>query len=799
MRGFGLRNLISFVAVTCGTALATAQTATDIDFVSQIRPILSDKCFNCHGPDASHRQADLRFDLESSATADLGGYQAIVPGDAEQSEMVVRLTAADADDRMPPVDSGKSLTAAEIELVIKWIEQGAKWQQHWAYVPPRRHPLPDVENDQWIDNWIDRFILTRAQSAKVPPTGDADRRTLIRRLYFDLIGLPPSPAEVQSFVGAPAPDAQAVEAVVDRLLESEHFGERLAIYWLDLVRYADTVGYHGDQDHNISPYRDWVIDALNDNMPFDQFTREQIAGDLLPNSTTDQKIAASYNRLLQTSHEGGVQPGEYMAIYAADRVRNLSAVWMGATVGCAQCHDHKYDPYTSRDFYSLAAFFADIDDAEHLTKGVDAVPTARHPEIKVFTRRERTAIARIEREISLLEERKQDGNDTDDSARRQLESLTAELERIKSNQRSIMLTRALAEPRETRILPRGNWLDKSGEVVMPAVPEFLGSIADSGRRATRLDLADWLTDAESGVGLLTARVFVNRLWYLFFGAGISRDVGDFGGQGTPPAHPELLDRLAIEFVDSGWDVKHMVRLLLNSHTYRLSSIPTKRQLEGDPENSLFVRQGRWRLPAELIRDNALAVSGLLVTDIGGASVKPYQPAGYYRHLNFPQRQYQPDLIPQKQWRRGLYVHWQRQFLQPMLKGFDAPMREECTAQRPISNTPTAALALLNDPTFVEAARALARRTISEGGDSVDQKITFAFHWATSRPPQPNELDVLRDVFQRQRARFENDRQAAQKLLEVGLLDQPTNDLPQHAAWTSVARVMLNLNETITRN
>src|SRR5262245_42094523 len=460
----------------------------------------------------------------------------------------------------------------------------------------------------------------------------------------------------------------------------------MATYWLDLVRYADTVGYHGDQDHHATPYRDYVIDAFNLNLPFDQFTREQLAGDLLPNPTTDQKIATCYNRLLQTSHEGGVQPKEYLAIYAADRVRNLSAVWMGATVGCAQCHDHKFDPYTSRDFYSLAAFFADVDEERHLRGGgSDTVPTKRPPEIPVHTKRERQRLADFDARIADLEKRP-----ADDEQKKQLAALTKQRDSLRKATRLVMVTQAVT-PRTVRILPRGNWLDESGPVVDPAVPAFLGKLP-ADRRATRLDLANWLTDAKAGAGGLTARVFVNRLWYLCFGVGLSKSLEDFGGQGEPPVYPELLDNLAVEFVESGWDVKHMVKLIVTSRSYRQASLESPALRDRDPENRLYARQGRWRLPAEMVRDNALAASGLLVVDVGGGVAKPYQPAGYYRHLNFPKREYVSD-TDVRQWRRGVYVHWQRQYLHPMLRAFDAPVREECTAQRPRSNTPLAALVL----------------------------------------------------------------------------------------------------------
>ncbi len=661
-----LRPLAAFAVACPGAALA------EIDFNRDIRPLLSANCFACHGPDAHDAKGDLQ--LHSPETA----REVIASG-----EFLARIHADDADEVMPPPDSGKALDAEQRALLKRWIEAGANYDTPWAYVPPVKRVPPPVDGGGWSPHWVDRFLSARWAEEGVEPAPDADPVTLARRLHFDLTGLPPEPGAVRDFVAADDREA-AYLAMVETLLASEHFGERMATYWLDVVRYADTVGYHGDQDHNISPYRDYVIGAFNRNLPFDQFTREQLAGDLLPEPTLEQRVATGYNRLLQTSHEGGVQPKEYLAIYGADRVRNVSAAWMGGTLGCAQCHDHKYDPYTMRDFYAMEAFFADVDEARHFKEGTNALPTKRPPEIEVA-----------------------DG-------------------------RLTMVTQAVA-PRVTRILPRGNWLDDSGEVVAPAVPEFLGKL-ETGGRPTRLDLAEWLVDAEGGAGGLTARVWANRLWYLFFGEGLSPSLDDFGGQGVPPSHPELLDGLAIAFYEGGWDVKALVKHIVTSRAYRLSSVPPEGMAERDPENRLFARQGRHRLPAESVRDAALAVGGLLNRAVGGASAKPYQPEGYYRHLNFPPREYRAD-TGDARYRRSVYVHWQRQFLHPVLKALDAPTREECTAKRPRSNTPLAALVQLNDPGFVAAARGLAGVIEAEG-------LAAAFERALSRELDATERAIL---------------------------------------------------------
>ncbi len=774
----------SAVVISITFAIVSSVTAEDLEFNRDIRPILSDKCFFCHGPDEEDRQADLRLDQAEAAHE-----YAIVPGKPEESELIARLLNPDPELRMPPADSEKHLSAEEIKLLTDWIKQGAKYEPFWAYVPPKRRESKTNKKAS-TPTLIDSFISEKLVAEGLQFSSPAEPVTLIRRLYFDLIGLPPSPEEVDAFVSDHS--EKAYRDIIDKLLASDHFGERMAIYWLDLVRYADTVGYHGDQDHHISPYRDWVIEAFNDNMPFDQFTREQLAGDLLPDATIDQKIATGYNRLLQTSHEGGVQPKEYLSIYAADRVRNLSSVWMGATVGCAQCHSHKYDPYTIQDFYSLAAFFADIDEDQHFYIGSNALPTRRPPELEVISQRGRERLVEIERSLETIP--------MSQSKRRGV--LEAEKKEIEESARLTMVTVA-KEPREMRVLPRGNWLDDSGPIVEPAVPEFLGNLDHESRRANRLDLANWLTATEAGVGGLTARVQVNRYWYLLFGTGLSRSLDDFGGQGTPPSYPELLDELTLEFIKSGWDVKHILKQILLSKAYRQSSIASTELLQKDPYNQLFARQGAYRLPAEVLRDNALMVGGLLNTEYGGESSHPYQPPGYYRHLNFPKREYEPDQDSQ-QYRRGVYVHWQRQFLHPMLKAFDAPSREECTAERPRSNTPLAALVLMNDPTFIEAARSFAARILEESNGTDQQRLESAFRRAVSRLPDEVESKVLLEVLAQNRKQFKEREESVAAFLDVGLnleTDQSEKQLDQQelAAWTAVTRVILNLNESITRN
>ena len=789
-----------------------------LDFNRDIRPILSRNCFACHGPDEHDRQAGLRLDDPAAAAAELeSGLRAIVPGAPQRSELVARIREQDPDLVMPPPESHHVLDEAQKQLLERWIAAGAPYAPHWAYVAPKAWATPAAIERAWPRSWIDAFVLDRLKREQLAPADDADPTTLVRRLHLDLTGLPPTPAEVDAFLADGSADR--VEQRVDSLLASPRHAERLASWWLDLVRYADTVGYHGDQTHNASPYRDWVIHAFLDNVPFDRFTLLQLAGDLVETAEgehpDDRVLASAYNRLLQTSHEGGIQVKEYRAIYQADRVRNISEVWLGATLGCAQCHDHKYDPFTSRDFYAMGAFFADIDDERHMGDagfggGTNTLPTTRFPERAMPGPFDRAEAERLDRELAELAARlpaaAATGEATADepeaakppaavAAREQSARLAKQRESL---DRTVMITEQLATPREVRVLPRGNWMDETGEPVEPAVPSFLGSLRVEGR-ASREDLARWLTEpvAEGGIGELTARVVVNRLWALFFGEGLCRSTDDFGGQGEPPDHPELLDRLAVELVASGWDLRSLIRQIVTSRTYRQSSEASAERLARDPDNRLLARQGRWRLPAEHVRDAALFAGGLLVEELGGPSVRPYQPAGYYQHLNFPKRTYKAD-TDEQQWRRGLYVHWQRMFLHPQLAAFDAPTREECTARRLPSNTPTQALVLLNDPTFVEAARGLAERAMRASAAD-DDRLSFLWRQAVSREPDAMEQTLLQGLLERRREEAAANPEAAEALLGVGIAPLDASLEPKElAAWTAVARSVLNLHEAIAR-
>ncbi|MBL9125536.1 MAG: PSD1 domain-containing protein [Planctomycetaceae bacterium] len=795
-----LRGLATLGALlACGThsVLAADAGGAPIQFQRDIRPLLSNHCYQCHGPDQETREADLRLDTREGLFGETAsGSPAIAPGKPADSEVLRRITAEHADERMPPAAANKPLSDGQIDLLRRWVEQGADYHEHWSYAAPVRAEPPAAGTGE-SPHPVDRFIRARLASEGLEPAPPADPVTLARRLALDLTGLPPPPATVARY--AADPSAANYAALVDELLASPHFGERLAIYWLDLVRYADSCGYHSDVERPIWPYRDYVINAFSSNLPFDQFTREQLAGDLLPDPTLAQRIASGYNRLNKTTEEGGAQEGEYLAKSAADRVRTTAGVWLAATLGCAECHDHKFDPYTTRDFYSFAAFFADVQD-----QGV--YKAANHDPVVLLPSAEQSArLAELTARRQELDSQLATLDAADAETRKSLESELKDLKK-EQTQFEASIPRSMVSvsvpPRETRILPRGNWLDASGELVEPRLPGFLPAAAGDSApaaetaRLTRLDLANWLTAPEHP---LTARVFVNRLWKLYFGAGLAKNLDDFGAQGELPSHPELLDWLAVEFRESGWNVKQIVRLLVTSATYQQASVPTPEQLRRDPQNRLLARQARWRLDAEMVRDQALAASGLLVRTIGGPSVKPYQPEGYWEFLNFPKRTWKPD-SGDAQHRRGLYTHWQRTFLHPSLLAFDAPSREECTAERAPSNTPKSALALLNDPSFVECARALAARLLREAPGDDRSRIAWAWRECTSRDPHDDELGVLGELLAHNRERYAADADAATSLAQVGETRWP-DDLPapELAAWTAVARAILNVHECVARN
>jgi len=762
-----LRVVIVVLAFTGRSLFAiTCAAPEEISFNRDIRPILSENCFLCHGPDKAHRQAELRLDVREIAVA----AGAIVEGDPENSEIITRIFSDDPELVMPPTDSHKSLTPEQKTTLKRWIQDGARYQRHWSYEPPVKPQIPEGHNA------IDVLVQKRLGAVGLTPSPEADRRTLMRRLSFDLIGLPPSPEDVRAFEADASQGAYG--QLVDRLLTSPHYGERMAIGWLDVVRFADTIGYHSDTPRNVWPYRDWVIRSFNDNKPFDRFTIEQIAGDLLPDANQESRIGSAFNRLLMSTEEGGAQPKDYESRMVADRVRAIGTAWLGLTTGCAQCHDHKFDAFTTRDFYSLGAFFADIQEGS-IGKREDGMP--------ITTEEQQQQLEMLDAVIAAS---------TQQDDKEALQKTQAERQALVDSLPMCLVSVSSSDKRIVRILPRGNWMDETGEIVKPALPQFLQQPVPLEREQTRVHLAQWLVSRDNP---LTARTVMNRLWKQFFGMGLSKSADDLGAQGELPFNQELLDWLACEFMDSGWDMKHMVRTIVTSAAYRQVSTATPEQLNRDPYNREHARQSRFRLDAELVRDNALAISGLLVSTIGGPSVKPYQPAGYWENLNFPTRDYVPD-SGEGQYRRGIYIWWQRTFLHPSLVAFDAPSREECSADRSRSNIPQQALVLLNDPTFAETHRALAARILNNADGTAEQKIEWAWQQVLQRKPNGVELKQLRDLFERHAADYRRDPNAAAVLLQTGPSSaQSGNDAAELAAWAHVARVLLNLHETITRN
>ena len=1045
MNARAFRSLARWVvtaALGCGSmaaaaAAASATTAGPVQFNRDIRPILSDHCFSCHGPDVQKMKGGLRLDVREAALRPAkSGKKAILPRDAAGSELVHRLLTDDADELMPPPEAHKPLKPEQKALLQRWIAEGAEYQGHWAYQPIVRPSVPPGPEGE---GGIDRWVRSHLDSAGLKPAPEADRRTLARRLSLDLTGLPATPEMVATFEADNA--SGAYERMVDRLMSSPQYGERMAIGWLDVVRFADTIGYHSDTPRNIWPYRDYVIRSFNNNKPFDQFTREQLAGDLFPNPTMEERVASGFNRLLLTTEEGGAQEKDYESRYLTDRVRAVGTVWMGQTIGCAQCHDHKFDPITARDFYSMGAFFADVKEAiigrredgmlvptepqarelarltheaerlksqfegphpklesafgrwrqerlealrsdslwtatapasadstggatvtirddrsvliggknpdtdstvvrfaslpervvgvrvevlpdkslpsqgpgragngnfvltevvarvvrdgapardlafesawasheqtvsadknpygkwsaasviDHDARGTFAgwaiLPEAGKPSQLRLRLKEPLTLASGERLEIELQQKHGHGHHTlgcfrlgvatdpaavvpptvplpnadladrlkvDPSARTpeqsaklwaEFKAAAPELADLRAQRTAAdkaradfegtiprtLVTERSEKPRTVRVLPRGNWLIETGEIMEPAIPAQFrpASRAVSDRRLNRLDLADWLVSPENP---LTARVVVNRFWRQFFGTGLSKVLDDFGAQGEPPRHPELLDWLAVEFRESGWDVKHLVRLMVTSRTYRQSSNASRELLARDPENRDLARQGRWRIEAEMVRDSALQVSGLLVPRIGGPSVRPYQPDGYWENLNFPQRGYDAS-SGGDQYRRGLYTWWQRSYVHPSMLAFDAATREECAAERNRSNIPQQALVLLNDPSYVEAARSFAARILREGSGDDTARLTWAWRQALARAPLDSELSALRRLLESQRTAFAKDPEAAAQFTQTGKAPTPAGlDPVQWAAWTDVARALLNLHETITRS
>jgi hypothetical protein len=988
-------------------ALAAAEPLPAVvEFNRDIRPILSDNCFRCHGPDRARRKADLRLDTEAGAFADLGGSRALVPNAPEQSELLRRVATANEHERMPPAKSGRRLTERQVQLIRRWIEQGAKWQAHWSFLVPRRSSLPRVQDAAWPRNAIDSFVLARLEREGLRPSSEADRITLLRRVTLDLTGLPPTPAEVGAFLKDASPNAY--EKVIDRLLASPRYGERMAMPWLNGARYADTNGYQTDGERSMWRWRDWVIEAFNCNMPFDQFTIEQLAGDMLPDAALEQRIASGFNRNHRGNAEGGIIPEEYAVEYVVDRIDTTATVWLGLTIGCARCHDHKFDPVTQKEFYRLFAYFNNVPEHGKAIKFGNSPPFIKAP-----TRDQEEQLQKLQTRLTAAEQRYQalrprieaaqtewekslagspplegsikehllahfplDGDKGKFDGRRSLDAgdvghfgfydkfslaawvrprgdsggtllsrmvdasqaagysvvlengrihvylvvrwlddairvhtaqsiaadrdchvvvtydgsrvasgikvyldgrparLVVDLDdlnqdfqskepfrigaghgpdgRFHGSIRDIRIYGSVLSAEEAGILatmdpvsviaarPAGErtplqalklhryFLDHEapsdirqarkqllelrrqrdrliesfpttmvmqemhGEKVSPGVPASLPQLG-AGVPNNRLGLARWLVDPANP---LTARVTVNRYWQMLFGIGLVKTVEDFGSQGEWPTHPALLDWLATEFVRNGWDVKAILRTIVTSATYRQSSRVNPELVRRDPENRLLARGPRFRLSAEMVRDQALFASGLLVEKLGGPSVKTYQPASLWKEL--ADVEYEPD-HGENLYRRSLYTFWKRTVAPPNMIAFDAAGRETCIVRQTRTNTPLQALTLMNDVTYVEASRVLAQRVLREEHGTAEQRLTRMFRLLIARPPRPVEMNILRADLERHLTHYQRDRQAALRLLAVGEARRDEKlDVAELAAYTAVANLILNLDETITR-
>ena len=761
-------------------AAAEPATPTPVDFGRQIRPLLSNTCFTCHGPDEKARDSELRLDTKAGAFIDLDGHRAIVPGKPLASSLYLRLVSQDEDERMPPPDSGRKLTAEQIELVRLWIEQGAKWEQHWSFVSPKRPATPTVRNKKWVRNPIDAFVLARIEQAGLSPSPEASKETLIRRLSLDLTGLPPTLEEIDAFLADKSP--AAYESLVDRLLRSPRFGEHMAATWLDAARYGDTNGYQSDGTRTMWPWRDWVIDALNKNMPFDQFTVEQIAGDLLPGAKPRQILATGFNRNHPLNGEGGRIAEESRVDYVVDRVETTGTVWLGLSIGCGRCHDHKFDPISQREFYGLYAYFNSIDESGGVDRGGNAKPVMKIAAPQIAAR-----IAELEKKIAGM---KVKGEKPQAAS---LAGLQKELDRLKKSIPETMVMGDRKTPRETFVLIRGQYdkPDKS-QRVSPGVPASLHPLpADAPKN--RLALARWLVDPANP---LTARVTVNRTWQQIFGVGLVRTSEEFGSQGERPTHPQLLDYLATELVSGGWDVKKLLRLIVSSATYRQSSRTTPELLRNDPTNRLLARSPRYRLSSFAIRDQALALGGLLVERIGGPPVRPYQPADVWSDFSLGKIKYKQD-HGESLYRRSLYTFWRRSVGPTIF--FDVTDRQVCSVRPSRTNTPLHSLTLLNDITHVEAARKFAERVMSEGDKQPQTRLNRAFRMATARRPTAEEAKILLAALDRLTQQFRADAEAAKKLLAVG--ESPASDkldAVELAAFAGVMNMLLNLDEVITR-
>lgn len=767
------------IAALCSTTLFAASDGPPVDAVNfnrDIRPILSNHCFRCHGPDSETRESGLRLDRVESATSELdSGDTAIVPGDPEASQLIARLRTDDEGLRMPPVELGPGLKEHQIALLERWIASGAKYEQHWSLQPIRRPNIPKVHDvDSKITaagrSAIDSLIHARLKEQQLSANPLADRPTQIRRVSLALIGLPPTPDEVAAFTNDADPAAYA--HLVERLLASPRFGERWARVWLDIARYADSAGYAQDPARVIWRYRDWVIDAYNTNKTFDQFTIEQIAGDMLPDPTIDQLLATAFHRNTMTNSEGGTDDEEFRNAAVVDRVNTTMQVWMGITMGCAQCHDHKYDDITQEEYFR---FFAILNNTADADRGDES------PWLEELTDAQRQQKSDLQAELATL-------TGDDDQVQQRRKSLKNELASISGVRTPIMRELDKEKQRESYIHVRGNFRVKD-KTVQPGTPAALHPIDGE---PDRLKMANWLVSQDNP---LTARVVVNRYWELLFGAGLVVTSEDFGVQGELPSHPKLLDYLAYELMRSGWDTKQLIKEIVTSDAYRRSSrIENPDAPNFDMSNRWLARGPRFRMPAEMIRDQALAVGGLLSTKMHGPSVKPPRPNLGLRAAFGGSTDWQPS-HGEDRYRRGLYTSWRRTTPYPSMTTFDAPSREFCTVRRIRTNTPLQALVTLNDPVFIEAAQGLARRVLDQAG-TWEEQLDQAYMIVLSRKPLDLETNRLRKLYRETLATFQDDHQRARQMAFEPIGETDRYDVAELAAWTVISNVLLNLDETL---
>jgi hypothetical protein len=828
--------LFAAFIVAAHAASALAAGPQKIDFARQVRPVLTENCFECHGPDPKARKGDLRLDSREGVFADRGGYRVVVPGRPEDSELIARITSTEPDELMPPAHSRRKLTKDQVGLLERWVAEGAAWSEHWSFTPPRRPASPDVTAAGWCRNPVDRFILARLKREGLKPSPEADRATLVRRLSLDLLGLPPSPAEIDEILADGRPDAY--ERLVDRLLASPRFGERWARPWLDLVRYADSDGYEDDRYRpDAWRYRDWVIDAFNRDMPFDRFTVAQLAGDLLPGATLDDRTAAGFHRMamFNRSAVGRDNEEEFRVKTAKDRAATTATVWLGLTFGCAECHTHKYDPLPQRDYYRFYALFNNLVDAaapaprlagEHLRAYQRAVRDFEDEQARAKARLRayetgefRARQAEWERSASpadlpagvaaalAIEARRRSAAEAKligdyfrsiDSEYARLKAAVLDPEMLANNKPPAPSSAALSvaenkRPRRSFVQVRGDFLTP-GEEVRPGTPAFLPPLRGRKGDPDRYDLARWLVDPANP---LTARVAANEIWQQLFGRGLVATPENFGLQGEPPTHPELLDWLATELVSSGWSRKALIRRIVTSATYRQSSGHRADLAARDPNNALLGRQNRYRVEAEVVRDLGLAASGLLNPEMGGPGVQPPLPASLLDRGEFKSERLMAPSDGPARYRRGVYVNVQRTFPYPMLKEFDAADPGGACPRRERSNTPLQALMLLNDPAFAGFARSLGLRLVREVPCGRDERVRHASRIALGRPPDRSEAEILARVYEDHRALFAADSAAAAAVLEG---EAPPTGVgpPEAAAWIAVARTLINLDEFITR-